>query len=154
MATRYKFRFINESQLIEAAALLVAEKMANYGDAFTRPEDAKKLFRLRLANKQHEEMHIAYLDNQHRLIQVETHTKGTIDGARVYPRTIAQAALKLNAAAVILAHNHPSGATEPSGSDERVTRDIKAVLDLIDVRLLDHLIIGDSTTSFAERGLL
>jgi DNA repair protein RadC len=81
--------------------------------------------------------------------------RGTIDGTSVYPREVVKEALATNAAAVILAHNHPSGVAEPSQADERITRRLKAALELVDIRLLDHLIIGDGeTTSMARRGLL
>ena len=79
---------------------------------------------------------------------------GTIDGASVYPREVVRMAIKKNAAAVIFAHNHPSGVSEPSKADEQITRRLKDALALIDVRVLDHMVIGDSVTSFAERGLL
>ena len=81
--------------------------------------------------------------------------RGTIDGTSVYPREVVKEALTINAAAVILAHNHPSGVAEPSQADERITRRLKSALELVDIRLLDHLIIGDGeTTSMASRGLM
>lgn len=96
-----------------------------------------------------------YMDSQHRLIQFIPHFFGTIDGASVYPRQLVKTALELNAASVILAHNHPSGVAEPSGADQDVTVRIQNALALIDVRVLDHMIVGDQqVVSFAERGLL
>jgi DNA repair protein RadC len=96
-----------------------------------------------------------FLDNRHRLIAVEEMFLGTIDGASVHPREVVKRALKLNAAAVILAHNHPSGVAEPSQADELITARIRDALALVDIRVLDHLVVGGTTvTSFAERGLI
>lgn len=93
-----------------------------------------------------------YLDTKHRLISFEELSRGTIDSAAVYPREVVKAALKHNAAAVILAHNHPSGDTEPSDADRTLTTRLKDALALIDIRVLDHLIIGVGAYSFAEHG--
>jgi len=96
-----------------------------------------------------------YLDTQHRVIQFKTHFFGTVDGASVYPRELVKTALQYNAAAAIVAHNHPSGVAEPSQADQLVTERIKAALALVDVRLLDHMVVGDvEVVSFVERGLL
>jgi DNA repair protein RadC len=96
-----------------------------------------------------------FLDNRHRLIAFDELFRGTIDGASVHPREVVRQALQRNAAAVILAHNHPSGVAEPSQADELITHRLKDALALVDIRVLDHLIVGDSRcTSFAERGLL
>jgi DNA repair protein RadC len=95
-----------------------------------------------------------FLDNQHHLISFEELFFGTIDSASVYPREVVKAALKTNAAAVIFAHNHPSGDATPSQADKRITQRLKDALALVDIRVLDHIVIGDSAVSFAERGLL
>jgi DNA repair protein RadC len=96
-----------------------------------------------------------HLDNRHRLIAFDELFRGTIDGASVHPREVVRQALARNAAAVILAHNHPSGVAEPSQADELITHRLKEALALVDIRLLDHLIVGDgSCVSFAEKGLL
>jgi DNA repair protein RadC len=96
-----------------------------------------------------------YLDNRHRLIRFDELFRGTVDGASVHPREVLREAIRHNAAALILAHNHPSGVAEPSHADELITRRLRDALALIDIRLLDHLIVGDSRcVSFAERGLL
>ena len=96
-----------------------------------------------------------FLDNRHRLIAVEEMFLGTIDGASVHPREVVKRALQLNAAAVILAHNHPSGVAEPSQADELITARLRDALALVDIRVLDHLVVGGTTvTSFVERGLL
>ena len=102
---------------------------------------------------QREVFAVLFLDSQHRLIQYKELFYGTIDAAAIYPREIVKAALKVNAAACILAHNHPSGVTEPSQADILITSRIKKALDLVDVRLLDHFVVGDgSPVSLAERG--
>ena len=95
-----------------------------------------------------------FLDNRHRVIQFEELFRGTIDSASVHPREVVRRCLFHNAAAVIFAHNHPSGIAEPSQSDERITQKLKDALQLIDVRVLDHFVVGDTVVSFAERGLL
>jgi DNA repair protein RadC len=103
----------------------------------------------------HELFCCLYLDNRHRVLQFNEMFRGTIDGTSVYPREVVKEALQVNAAAVILAHNHPSGVAEPSQADERITQRLKAALELVDIRLLDHLIVGDgTTTSLASRGML
>ena len=94
------------------------------------------------------------LDSQHKVLWCNVIFSGTIDGASIYPREIVKAALYANAAAVILAHNHPSGQPEPSTADKRITERIKSALALLDIRVLDHIIVGDSCYSFAESGEL
>lgn len=109
----------------------------------------------KLRHEPHEVFACLFLDNRHRIISFEELFHGTIDGASVHPRQVVKRALFHNAAAVILAHNHPSGIAEPSRADEQITLRLKESLALIDVRVLDHFIIGDGeTVSFAERGLL
>jgi DNA repair protein RadC len=94
------------------------------------------------------------LDNQHRVIACDELFRGTIDGASVYPREVVKAALQYNAAALIMAHNHPSGISDPSQADRVITEKLKEALALIDVRVLDHFIVGENVYSFAEHGLL
>jgi DNA repair protein RadC len=94
------------------------------------------------------------LDSQHKVLECSVIFSGTIDGASIYPREIVKAALYGNAAAVIIAHNHPSGQPEPSAADKRITERIKSALALLDIRVLDHIIVGDSCYSFAESGEL
>ena len=104
---------------------------------------------------EHEVFCCLYLDKRHRLIQFQELFRGTIDGASVHPREIVKLALQRNSAAVIIAHNHPSGVAEPSQADEMITQRVKEALALVDIRLLDHIIIGDGTSvSLAERGVL
>ena len=125
------------------------------GDAFTSPEQTREFLTLKLRAYPYEVFACLYLDNRHRLISFDELFRGTIDSAQVHAREVVRAALKHNAAAVILSHNHPSGVAEPSQSDINLTQELKKALRLIDVRVLDHLIIGNGDViSLAERGLI
>ena len=119
------------------------------------PTDTEIFLRLKLGHLEYECFAIIYLDNRHRVLGYAELFRGTIDGTSVYPREVVKESLKYNAAAIILAHNHPSGVAEPSQADERITKRLKAALELVDIRVLDHLIIGDGkATSLASRGIL
>lgn len=129
------------------------ESSINRGDAFTDCTVTKNYLKQRLRAYPHEVFACLFLDNQHRMIAFEELFRGTIDGASVYPREVVKQALQHNAAAVILAHNHPSGVAEPSQADIHITRRIKAALELVDIRVLDHIIVGDNEpVSLAQRG--
>jgi DNA repair protein RadC len=131
------------------------EETLPVGEAIRSPMDSETFLLARLRDRPHEVFCCLYLDNRHRVILFEELFRGTIDGTSVYPREVVKKALAVNAAAIILAHNHPSGVAEPSQADERITRRVKSALELVDIRLLDHLVIGDGTsTSLASRGLL
>jgi DNA repair protein RadC len=131
------------------------EETLPVGEAIRSPTDTETFLLARLRDRPHEVFCCIYLDNRHRVILFEELFRGTIDGTSVYPREVVKQALKVNAAAIILAHNHPSGVAEPSQADERITKRVKSALELVDIRLLDHLVIGDGTsTSLASRGLL
>ena len=131
------------------------EETLTAGQPIRSPMDTEAFLLARLRDLPHEMFCCLFLDNRHRILSFEEMFRGTIDGTSVYPREVVKKALSINAAAVILAHNHPSGVAEPSQADERITRRIKSALELVDIRLLDHLIIGDgSTTSLASRGIL
>lgn len=124
-------------------------------DALTSSELTRQYLRARLRHYEHEVFACLYLDNQHRVVKLEELFSGTIDGAAVYPREVVKRCLHNNAAAVIFAHNHPSGIAEPSQADIGITARLKAALNTIDVRVLDHIVVGRSeAVSFAERGLL
>ena len=123
--------------------------------ALTSPSAVRDLLKLKLAGLPHEVFVCIQLDAQHRVIAFEELFRGTLTQASVYPREVVKAALRANSAAVIFAHNHPSGACQPSQADELLTRNLKQALALVDVKVLDHFIVaGTSTLSFAERGLL
>jgi len=125
------------------------------GNALTSPEATRAYLSAQLRGYSYEVFACLFLDNQHRIIQLEELFRGTIDGASVYPREVAKRALFHNAAAVIFAHNHPSGINEPSQADKNITDKLKQALMLFDIRVLDHFIIGDGLPySFAEHGLL
>ena len=125
------------------------------GEEIRNPGDTEMFLRTQLRDLPHELFCCLYLDNRHRVIRFAELFRGTIDGTSVYPREVVKEALAANAAAVILAHNHPSGVAEPSQADEQITRRLKAALELVDIRLLDHLIVGDGpSTSLASRGLI
>ena len=125
-----------------------------HGDALCSPQQTKDFLKLQLDNYPHEVFACLFLDNRNRVISFDHLFNGTIDGASVYPREVVRACVKHNAAAVIFTHNHPSGVAEPSNADEQITKRLKEALSLIDVRVLDHMIVGDAVVSFAERGLL
>ena len=125
------------------------------GTALLSPEDTSQFLRARMRDLPHEVFAVLFLDNRHRVIAFEEMFRGTIDGASVHPREVVRRSLQHNAAALILCHNHPSGVAEPSQADRRITARLSDALGLIDVRVLDHLIIGDQECcSMARRGLL
>lgn len=124
-------------------------------DALQNPRDTRRYLTARLRGHPYEVFACLFLDSRHRVIACEDLFRGTIDGASVYPREIVRRGLYHNAAAVILAHNHPSGIAEPSQADRRLTGRLREALALVDIRVLDHLVVGDGeAVSFAERGLL
>ncbi|HEX2493014.1 MAG TPA: DNA repair protein RadC [Steroidobacter sp.] len=131
------------------------QELMTTGSALADPRAAREFVRMRLRDLTYEVFCCMHLDNRHRVIAFDELFRGTIDGANVYPREVVKQALARNAAAVILVHNHPSGLAEPSQADELITRRLKEALALVDIRVLDHLVVGDAVCeSFAERGLL
>lgn len=123
--------------------------------ALTSPGAVRDYLRLSLGRRQHEVFVCIWLDAQHRVVAMEESFRGTLTQTSVYPREVVKAALQANAAAVIFAHNHPSGVAQPSQADELLTRTLKEALALVDVKVLDHFIVaGNQAISFAERGLL
>ena len=125
------------------------------GKQIASPTDSQDFLLARLRDRPHEVFCCLFLDNRHRVLAFDELFRGTIDNTTVYPREVVKQALQRNAAAVILAHNHPSGVAEPSEADRLITRRINDALDLVDVRLLDHFIVGDGTcVSLATRGML
>lgn len=143
-----------EHEVLAAAEEILLRRLERQG-AISQPSDAAQFLRMRLGALAHEEFHIVWLDNRHRILSAERLFTGTIDGASVYPREVVRAALRLNAAACVLSHNHPSGNAEPSSADRSITATLKSALAVIEVRVLDHIIVSaGETVSFAERGLL
>ena len=144
---------------ILAAKELMARALAEslqQNERLDTPEKVRDLLRLRLAHLPHEVFVVLLLDAQHRLIDLKEVFRGTLTQTAVYPREVVKLALARNAAAVLLAHNHPSGAPEPTQADQQLTRTLKEALALVDVRVLDHFIVAGTArpVSFAERGLL
>ena len=140
--------------VLEMARRHLAEEMSR-GDALTSPELTRRYLQSQLRDRDHEVFACLFLDNQHRVVKYQELFHGTIDGAAVYPREVLKQALANGAAAVILAHNHPSGVAEPSQADRAITQRLQQALGLVDIRVLDHLVVGDGyAVSFAERGWL
>lgn len=147
---------VTSDSIISMADELLVERLARPGaECFQNPEDVKIFLKLRLAHHKSEMFAVLFLDNRHRMLAFDEMFQGTIDGASVHPREVVRRVLEHNAAAVILAHNHPSGDPEPSRADAQLTRRLSDALGLIDVRCLDHIVVGaEETVSFAERGLI
>lgn len=123
-------------------------------DCLTSPADTLTYLKSRLRDQPHEIFACLMLDNRNRVIAFRELSRGTIDGASVYPREVVKQALADNAACVILAHNHPSGVSEPSQADIQITKRLKDALALVDIRVLDHVIVGERSLCFSERGLI
>jgi len=139
---------------LELARRTLEERM-KAGSALTSPGAVRDYLRLRIGGLPHEVFVCIFLDAQHRAVRTDELFRGTLTQTSVYPREVVKAALAANAAAVIFAHNHPSGAAQPSQADELLTRNLREALALVDVKVLDHFIVaGNQAISFAERGLL
>ena len=146
------YRPATDQEILAAAEKVINSKYRR-GARVQGPDDSKALFRQKLAFQDHEVFAVLFLDGRHRVMEYKEMFHGTINSAQVHPRSIAQRALQLNAAAVIVAHNHPSGDPEPSQQDIDLTKRLKDALKLVDVNLLDHLIIGSvDIFSLVERG--
>ncbi len=145
----------HEQKIIRDAFRILERTLRKPGAAMSKPELVSNYLKLTIAAKPHEVFTVMFLDNQNSLIETQEMFRGTINQASVYPREIVKEALRLNASGCILAHNHPSGITEPSECDKVITQKIKQALELIEVRTLDHIVIGGTAhMSFAERGLM
>ena len=143
------------SKIIRRALKILESRMTYQSDIFTNPQDTKNYLRLKLGGNEREVFAVLYLSNRNQLISCEELFHGTIDGATVHVREIMKLGLSLNAAAIICAHNHPSGVCEHSHADEMITKRIKDACGLMEIRLLDHLIVsGTDAVSMAERGLI
>jgi DNA repair protein RadC len=144
---------MTEHQILEKAAEIIATKFIN-STAFTEAKATKDYLSFKLANYDKEVFAVMLLNTQHQLIEYRELFFGTVDSASIYPREVVKAVLEVNASAVIFAHNHPSGIAEPSEADKRITKRLSDALGLIDVRVLDHVVVGKVPVSFAERGLI
>lgn len=144
-----------EDEIIRQAMNILACRMRQPGAAMDNPNIVKQYLTLQLAELEHEEFWMLFVDAQHRVIACESVFRGTLKEASIYPREVVKLALRHNAAAVILSHCHPSGHVEASTADKRLTDTLKQALNMVDVKTLDHIIVaGTETLSFAERGLL
>lgn len=147
-------KFAQLQAVMEMARRALAEEIRN-GDIMDSPQSVRNYLRLSLGGKPHEIFVGIFLDARHRTIATEELFRGTLTQASVYPREVVKRALFHNAAAIIFAHNHPSGVAEPSQADETLTQSLKQALALVDIRVLDHFVIGsEAVVSFAERGLI
>ena len=145
----------DEAQVLEQARAILLRLAGASGVSLNAPSATREYLKTMLAPQERELFIVLTLDNRHRLIASDILFAGTIDGASVHPREVVKCALRHNAAAVIFAHNHPSGVAEASQADELITRRLRDALALVDIRTLDHLVVGaGQTLSFAERGLL
>ena len=140
-------------EIIQAAKEALSHQFKR-GDALTSSPLTRDYLWLQMAGYEHEVFGILWLDNRHRVIAFEELFRGTIDGTSVHPREVVKSALKHNAAACVLCHNHPSGFAEPSRADRSITRRVSDALALVEVRTLDHFVVGETTYSFAEHGLM
>lgn len=144
-----------DQQTVREALTLLESQLREPGASFTSSHAVRDWLRLQLASLEREEFTALFLDNQHRLIAHETLFTGTINHTQVHPREVIKSALKHNAAAIVLSHNHPSGYAEPGHADRLLTDHLKQALKLVDICLLDHLVVGGmDIVSFAERGWL
>lgn len=145
---------VTETDIIAMAKRFARRKLAK-GRKISQPSQAFEYLQLLLQDYEHEVFSVLFLDSQHRVISFEELFRGTIDSASVYPREVVKQALRFNAAAVILVHNHPSGDPEPSNVDRRITQRLKEALGLVEIRVIDHIVVGsEGLESFAERGYL
>ena len=147
------YRSISRDTLIEGARQCILDRFKS-GFKISSPACAEEYVQTMLSDREHEIFAVLFLDNRHQVIDYQEMFRGTVDGTSVYPREVVKEALARNAAAVLLVHNHPSGIAEPSSADQAITRRLKSALDLVDIRVIDHLIVGQTVTSMASRGLL
>jgi len=147
--------FSDAEMAVLAEAKTILYRAIKTGPVFSTPQICKDFLQLQIGHLEREVLGVLYLDAQQRLIEFRIEFQGTLTQTSVYPREIVKAALMLNAANVVITHNHPSGALEPSRADELLTQTLKSSLQLIDVRVLDHLIVSpNGAASFAEKGLI
>lgn len=146
-------KFVQLKAVIEMGRRHLFETLKR-GEALSSPQVVRQFLLTRLRDMPFEVFACLFLDNRHRVIAFEELFRGTIDGAQVHPREVVKRALDHNAAAVIFAHNHPSGIAEPSGADRHITSRLVDALALVDIRVLDHFVVGDTVVSFAEQGLI
>lgn len=148
------YRAADTRDIIDRAQALIAQRYRTGAPVFSSPDRTREFLTLKLAPLEYEMFAVLALDNRHRLIEYIELFRGTVDNTTVHPREVVKELLRLNAAAAIFAHNHPSGVAEPSDADRLITRRLRDTLELVDIRLLDHFVVGQIVTSLASRGLL
>ena len=146
-------RPLSETEVLEAAQDILWRRLQRQG-TIGSPSDASEYLRHKIGMLEHEVFCVLWLDNRHQILCFQTLFTGSISGASVHPREVVKAALRVNATSCILAHNHPSGVTSASQADRDITETLVTALRTVEVRVLDHIIIGDGTLSMAERGWL
>ena len=145
---------VKPEEIVSTAATILLDELTGR-DTLTAPTDVAQFLQMALAQEKNEVFAAIFLNNKHQVLSFQPLFNGTIDGAAVYPRVVVQQALACNAAAVIFAHNHPSGCCEPSRADQQITKRLSDALALIDVRVLDHFVVSRSEwVSLAERGMV
>jgi DNA repair protein RadC len=149
-----QFREAPPQDVLDRAQALIAQRFRSGAPVLSAPNRTREFLRLKLGALEHEVFAVLFLDKRHRLIEYVELFRGTIDGASVHPREVVKEALARNAAALIFCHCHPSGQSSPSQADEHITMRLKSALDLVDIRVIDHIIVGETMTSFAEIGIL
>lgn len=148
------YREASADELMDCAHALITRRFRRGAPVLSSPLQTREVLRMHLGTADYEVFGLLHLNAKHRLIQAEDLFRGTVDGATVHPREVVKAVLAKNASAVICYHNHPSGDPQPSVVDDLITQRLREALALINVRLLDHLIVGDTVFSYAEAGLL
>ena len=146
-------KFVQMKAVVEMSRRYLNEKM-RHGDVLLNASAVEDYLKMQLRNYPYEVFCCIFLDTKHRVIEFEELFQGTIDSASVHPREVIRRVIHHNAAAVIFSHNHPSGVAEPSQADQRITETLKQALSFLDVRVLDHFVVGDEVVSFAQRGLI
>ena len=144
----------NEDWIVQQAIVLLERRVFKAGPRLERPAAVRDYLRLKLVAEPNEIFAAVFLDSMHQVLAYEPLFRGTINSTSVYPRVVVQRVLELKAAAVVFAHQHPSGISEPSSADRMLTQQLQAALALIDVRVLDHIVVGSDVVSFAEQGWL
>jgi DNA repair protein RadC len=148
------YQCASPEEILQAARAVLDSKVRGI-DLLNQPQTVKDYLQVRIGHLEYEAFGVMHLDSQHHLLKVEEMFRGSVSQTSVYPREVVREALASNSSAVILYHNHPSGSVDPSRADEHLTGVLRAALNLVDVRVLDHIVVsGQDATSFAERGLL
>ena len=148
------FRVAENNLILEKADRLISSRFRIGASVLDEPQRTRRFLRHHLGGREFETFGLIHLDSLHRLIALEDLFRGTIDGAHVYPREVVKSALQHNSQALIAFHNHPSGLSEPSPVDIGITRRLKDALAMVNVRLVDHMVVGEAIYSFSEHGLL